>query len=89
LTVSVVEVGLKQVRQAMTEENRDILGQLAIIGVVVAAVAIYAAMYDAWDRFIYIVVAMGVAAVIYLFWVIPIQKQLQSIEDKIDDLRER
>jgi len=73
----------------MTEENRDILGQLAIIGVVVAAVAIYAAMYDAWDRFIYIVVAMGVAAVIYLFWVIPIQKQLQSIEDKIDDLRER
>jgi uncharacterized membrane protein YgaE (UPF0421/DUF939 family) len=89
LTVSVVEVGLKQVRQAMTEENRDILGQLAIIGVVVAAVAIYAAMYDAWDRFIYIVVAMGVAAVIYLFWVIPIQKQLQSIEDKIDDLRGR
>ena len=73
----------------MTEENRDILGQLVIIGVVVAAVAIYAAMYDAWDRFIYIVVAMGVAAVIYLFWVIPIQKQLQSIEDKIDDLRER
>ena len=73
----------------MTEENRDILGQLAIIGVVVAAVAIYAAMYDAWDRFIYIVVAMGVAAVIYLFWVIPIQKQLQSIEDKIDDLLER
>jgi hypothetical protein len=73
----------------MTEENRDILGQLAIIGVVVAGLAIYAAVYDAWDRFIYIVVAMGVTAMIYLFWVIPIQKQLQSIEDKIDDLRER
>jgi hypothetical protein len=35
------------------------------------------------------VVAMGVTAMIYLFWVIPIQKQLQSIEDKVDDLRER
>jgi hypothetical protein len=73
----------------MTEENRDILGQLAIIGVVVAGLAIYAAVYDAWDRFIYIVVAMGVTAMIYLFWVMPIQKQLQSIEDKIDDLRGR
>jgi hypothetical protein len=73
----------------MTEENRHILGQLAIIGVVVAGLAIYAAMYDAWDRFIYIVVAMGVTAMIYLFWVMPIQKQLQSIEDKIDDLRGR
>ena len=73
----------------MTEENRDILGQLAIIGVVVAGLAIYAALYDAWDRFICIVVAMGVTAVIYLFWVMPIQKQLQSIEDKIDDLFER
>jgi uncharacterized membrane protein YgaE (UPF0421/DUF939 family) len=73
----------------MTEENRHILGQLIIIGVVVAGLAIYAAMYDAWDRFIYIVVAMGVTAMIYLFWVMPIQKQLQSIEDKIDDLRER
>ena len=46
-------------------------------------------MYDAWDKFIYIVVAMGVTAMIYLFWVMPIQKQLQSIEDKIDDLREQ
>jgi uncharacterized membrane protein YgaE (UPF0421/DUF939 family) len=73
----------------MTKENRHILGQLIIIGVVVAGLAIYAAMYDAWDRFIYIVVAMGVTAMIYLFWVMPIQKQLQSIEDKIDDLRER
>jgi len=73
----------------MTKENRQILGQLIIIGVVVAGLAIYAAMYDAWDRFIYIVVAMGVTAMIYLFWVMPIQKQLQSIEDKIDDLRER
>jgi hypothetical protein len=73
----------------MTEENRHILGQLAIIGVVVAGLAMYAAMYDAWDRFIYIVVAMGVTAMIYLFWVMPIQKQLQSIEDKIDDLRGR
>jgi hypothetical protein len=73
----------------MTEENRHILGQLAIIGVVVAGLAIYAAMYDAWDRFLYIVVAMGVTAMIYLFWVMPIQKQLQSIEDKIDDLRGR
>jgi len=63
--------------------------RLAIIGVVVAGLAIYAAVYDAWDRFIYIVVAMAVTAMIYLFWVIPIQKQLQSIEDKIDDLRER
>ena len=73
----------------MTEENRHILGQLAIIGVVVAGLAIYATVYDAWDRFIYIVVAMGVAAVVYLFWVMPIQKQLQSIEDKVDDLRGR
>jgi hypothetical protein len=56
----------------MTLENRDILGQLAIIGVVVAGLAIYATVYDAWD-----------------IWVMPIQKQLQSIEDKIDDLRER
>jgi len=70
----------------MIVENRD-MGQLATIGVVVVGLAIYAAMYDAWDRFIYIVVAMGVSAVIYLFWVMPIQKQLQAIEDKIDDLR--
>jgi hypothetical protein len=73
----------------MTLENRDILGQLAIIGVVVAGLTIYATVYDAWDRIIYVFVAMGVAATIYLFWVMPIQKQLQSIEDKIDDLRER
>jgi hypothetical protein len=73
----------------MTLENRDILAQLAIIGVVVAGLAIYATVYDAWDRIIYVFVAMGVAATIYLYWVMPIQKQLQSIEDKIDDLRER
>ena len=62
----------------MTEENRHILGQLAIIGVVVAGLAIYAALYDAWDKFIYIVVAMGVTAMIYLFWVMPIQNNFSQ-----------